>query len=200
MTYIWLDVLAVQVIGIGISYCINYCTIQGQLLLKLGFNTLIHWSMWNHYQSSEGTMGALNKYCMRQYWRSSLLHISRTIYCCLHQFQSGKCCALVEFLTKLWSMCVISTTTAVHALELLTTTWLETHQVHSTFRFEFARSTQSAVCMKTVSTVTSGFSTGCRQPELGDSGSRWFTLGLETNCTKPLERKLVQIILQELQP
>jgi len=25
-------------------------------------------------------------------------------------------------------------------LALLTTTWLETHQVHSTFRFEFARS------------------------------------------------------------
>ena len=33
-----------------------------------------------------------------------------------------------------------------------------------------------------------------------DSGSGWFTLGLETNCTKQLERKLVQIILQELQP
>jgi len=36
---------------------------------------------------------------------------------------------------------------------------------------------------------------GCRQPEetvvLG---------GLETNCLKQLERKLVQIILQELQP
>ena len=30
-------------------------------------------------------------------------------------------------------------------LALLTTTWLGTHQVHSTFRFEFARSTQSAV-------------------------------------------------------
>jgi len=38
--------------------------------------------------------------------------------------QSGKCCALGEFLIKLW---------------------LEIHQVHSTFRFEFARSTQSAV-------------------------------------------------------
>jgi len=44
-------------------------------------------------------------------------------------------------------MCITSTTLAVHAtvLVLLTTTWLETHQVHSTFRIEFARSTQSAV-------------------------------------------------------
>ena len=30
-------------------------------------------------------------------------------------------------------------------LALLTTTWLETHQVHSTFHFEFARSMQTAV-------------------------------------------------------
>jgi len=34
-------------------------------------------------------------------------------------------------------------------LVLLTTTCLETHQVHSTFRFKFARSTQSAVMGKT---------------------------------------------------
>ena len=31
---------------------------------------------------------------------------------------------------------------------LLTTTWLVTHQVHSTFRFEFARSMQTAVPYK----------------------------------------------------
>ena len=31
------------------------------------------------------------------------------------QIQSGKCCALGEFLIKLWSMCITSTTLAVHA-------------------------------------------------------------------------------------
>jgi len=34
---------------------------------------------------------------------------------------------------------------ACSVLALLTTTWLETHQVHNTFSFEFARSKQSAV-------------------------------------------------------
>ena len=57
------------------------------------------------------------------------------------QIQSWKCCALGEFLIKLWSMCI----TMHSVLVLLTTTWLETHQVHSTFRFEIARSTQPAV-------------------------------------------------------
>jgi len=36
-------------------------------------------------------------------------------------------------------------------LSLLTTTWLETHQVYSTFCFEFARSTQSAVQLLLIS-------------------------------------------------
>ena len=39
---------------------------------------------------------------------------------------------------------------------------------------------------------------GYRQTE--DSGSERFTWGLETNCIRQLERKLVQIILQDLQP
>ena len=72
-------------------------------------------------------------------WNPVVLQIALTL-----QIQSGKCCALSEFLIKLWSMCITSTT--MHSiLVLLTTTWLETHQVQSTFRFEFARSMQSAV-------------------------------------------------------
>jgi len=51
-------------------------------------------------------------------------------------------------------------------------------------------------CLWPVLTTMSGYP-GCRQPEetvlLGG-----LTLGLETNCIKQLQRKLVQIILQEL--
>jgi len=42
--------------------------------------------------------------------QSAVLQIALTL-----QIQSGKCCALGEFLIKLWSMCITSTTPAVHA-------------------------------------------------------------------------------------
>ena len=70
------------------------------------------------------------------------------------QIQSGKCCALGGFLIELWSAtlpmrvqqtAVYTTGAFGKGYTLLTITQLETHQVHSTSRFEFARSTQSAV-------------------------------------------------------
>ena len=84
------------------SITLNYIHKRKQLLLTLGFNTLIHWSMWNLYQFSEGTMGALNKYCMRQYWRSSYC-ISPTPYnMCEDSFYCHFWVSTVKFFTPKW--------------------------------------------------------------------------------------------------
>ena len=114
MTYIRLYVLAVQVIDIGISYCI---------LLHLTRTTLT--DTWFRYpytlkyvEFSEGTMGALNKYCMKQYWRSSYC-ISSTPYMHEDSFYCHFWVSTVKFnFTPKWSENIRITTELMMGLQV----------------------------------------------------------------------------------